>query len=171
MVKQSGEIVKLCNNKHLHLIMVKWCKDYVKMVQIIHTSSHGEMVKKSIRDILFSKFQHSETFILPFVRTLFHSPLWGWGPIPLIDSIRCCICRLYIHCLCMVTHWLSYFPTSCSNAFQCRIPPLLFIDTFLIFLHSNITNTRVEVPFVNLLIITIALCSCTGSILFISELL
>ena len=41
------EVVKLCNKKLFHLIMALWWNKYGTMVQIIHTSSYGEMAKHS----------------------------------------------------------------------------------------------------------------------------
>ena len=36
MVKHSGEMLQWCNNKYLHIIMIKWCNKYGEMVQIIY---------------------------------------------------------------------------------------------------------------------------------------
>ena len=74
--------MKWCDNKYLHLMMVKLCNEYGKMVQIMHTISHGEMVKHTSVDILFEKWENGETVILTFVIALFHDPL---------DCINCCI--------------------------------------------------------------------------------
>ena len=69
--------------------MVKLCNEYGEMVQRIHTSSHGEMVKHTSGDILSAKCQNGEMIILTFFSPLFYTPLQRWGHIPLIDSIIC----------------------------------------------------------------------------------
>ena len=103
MVKWWNTVMKLCNNKYLHLIMVKWYNKYGEMVQIIHTSSHGEMVKHTSGDILFAKWQNGETVIFIFVILLFCAPLQRWAPIPLLDSIIYWILRL-VSVRCRVDH-------------------------------------------------------------------
>ena len=68
-------MIKWCNNKDLHLIMLKWYNRYGEMVHRIHTSLYGEMVKHTSGDILFVKWKNGETVILTFVSSLFHAPL------------------------------------------------------------------------------------------------
>ena len=70
--------MKWYNNKDLHLIMVKLCDEYDKIVQRIHTSSHGEMVKHTSRDILSVKWKNGETVILTFFSPLCCAPLQRW---------------------------------------------------------------------------------------------
>ena len=94
MLKWWNTVMKWCNNKDLHLIMVKWCNGYGEMVQRIHTSSHGEMVKHTSRDVLFTKGQNYETVILTIISPLFRAPLRQWGPSSLLDSISFCIWSL-----------------------------------------------------------------------------
>ena len=72
--------------------MVKWCNEYGEMVQRIHTSYHGILVKHASGDMLFTKWQNGETVILTFISPLFCTSLQLWGPIRLLDSISC-----YIH--------------------------------------------------------------------------
>ena len=124
MVKWRNKVMKWFNNIDLHLIMVKWCNKYGEMVQRIHTSSHGEMVKHTSGDILFEKWKNWYTHLrrpslwrASWLHQLPHLPSSLW-------EVPC---------------WWS--PMSRSNALQCRIPPLLLIDTFLIYLPSATTNT------------------------------
>ena len=79
MVKWWNTVMKWCNNKDLHLIMVKWCNKSSEIVQIIHTSSHGEMVKHTSGDILSAKWKNGETVILTFVSPLFARPSGDGG--------------------------------------------------------------------------------------------
>ena len=46
-ITTNGEMVKWCNKKHFFICMVILWNQYGAMMQIIHTSSHGEMVKHS----------------------------------------------------------------------------------------------------------------------------
>ena len=110
------------------------------MVQIIHISSHGEILKHISGDILFEICKYGEMVILTFVSPLFNVPLRKWGPSPLIDSISCWIFRVCISCLWEVAHWLSNCPMRNYNALLCHIPPLLPIDTFLPYLPSTTAN-------------------------------
>ena len=71
MVKWWNIVMKRCNNKGLHLIMVKWCNKYDEMVQRIHTSSHGEMVKRTSGYILYAKWAAPTPFDAV-------SPCWFW---------------------------------------------------------------------------------------------
>ena len=75
MAKWWNTVSKWCNNRDLNLIMVRWCKGYGKIVHIIHTSSHGEMVKHSSGDILFEKWRNGETVMLTFSALSFILPL------------------------------------------------------------------------------------------------
>ena len=87
-------MVKWCNKKHFHIIKMKrWIK-YGEMVQIIHTSSHGEMLKQNSGYILLVKWQNGKTVILTFVSPLFRDPLQWWVLSPQPGYISCCIRRL-----------------------------------------------------------------------------
>ena len=127
MVKWWNTVLKWCNNKDLHIIMVKWCNKYGEMVQIINTSSHGEILKHASRYILFAKCQNGETVILTFTSPIFHESLQQWVPSSFLYCVGCCICRLWL-----VSPWSYNCLTTWSNAFQCRIPPLILINTFLL---------------------------------------
>ena len=166
MVKSSGEMVKWCNNKHLHLIMVKWFNNYGEMVKRIQTSSYGEIVKQSNGYILFTKRLNGDMVILAFVSPLFHIPLRWWRMSPLLDSIRCCIHHLCISHLWYVPHCLSNFATILTNFLLFCIPLLLLINTFILFLPSATTNTGGWGPFCNVLLLYIACCSYTGDIVY-----
>ena len=133
------------------------------MVQRIHTSSHGEMVKHTRGDILFSKWQNGETVILNFISPLFCAPLRRWGPSPLLDSIRC-YTRHLVYGQFRVD--LLIFPRATPNPFDAVYPHCVrLIRFFFTFLPPMPTPGGV-VPFCNLLIIAIARCSYTDDILY-----
>ena len=67
--------MKWCNNKDLHIIMVKLCNEYGEIVDRIRTSSRGKIVKHTSGYILFAKWHNGETVILTFVGPLFYAPL------------------------------------------------------------------------------------------------
>ena len=116
--------------------------------------------------ILITKGQNSETVILTFVRPLFHAPLQRCGPIPLLESIRCCIHRICINCLWAVPFWSSNLPMIRSNTLLCLINLLILINKFILYHHSSTVNTEGFSPFCNILILAIIFCSYTCYILY-----
>ena len=131
--------------------MVKWCNKYGEMVQRIHTSSHGEMVKHTSGDILLAELKNGYTRLLwpsisrvSWIHQLLHMPSRLW----------------------VVPCWCYNCPTSPSNALQCHTPPLLLINTCLLYIPSATANTGGVVPFLNLLILAIVQCSFNGDILY-----
>ena len=143
--------------------MVKWCNESGEMVQRIHTSLHCEMVKHTSGDILFAKCKNSETVILAFVIPLFQAPLQQWGPILLLESIRCCFWHIisgwcYVYRLIIPWGALTPFDAVSSRFFW-------LIHFFFAFFPPPPTPGGL-VPFCNLFIITIVCVSYTGNILY-----
>ena len=170
MVKWWNTVVKWCNNKDLHIIVVKWCNVYGEMVQIIHTSSHGKMVKHSSGDILFAKWLDSETVLYsPSSALSFTAPsddgdrasfLTPWSAAFIVSasviSGWCHIDRLIL-------------PRADPAPFG-ALSPRCFRSihfSFTFFLPLPTSGGFVPfAPFCNLLVLAIALCSYTGDILY-----
>ena len=82
----------------------------------------------------------------------------------LLDSISCCIQRL-VSGRCRVDRLIipQSFPTLSDDV----SPPLLLIDTFLLYLPYATANTGGGVgPLLKLLVLDITCCSYTGDILY-----
>ena len=89
------------------------------------------------------------------------SPAMGTKPASWIQKLLHPPPRLWA-----VPCWSSNLPTSRSNALRCCNPPLLLINTFLLYLPSTTANTGGVVPFCNLLILSIVRCFYNGDILY-----
>ena len=129
--------MKWCNKKNIHLIMVKWCNKSGEMLQRIHTSSYGEMEKHLCVDILWAKWKNYETVIIIFIGPLLcPPPTMGTEPDSWPYQMLHLMCHIWV-----VPCWSFNCPTSCYNALQCRIPPLMLINIFLLYLFSSTVNT------------------------------
>ena len=162
MVKYWNTVMKWCNNKDFHLIMVKLCNEYGEIVEIIHTSSHCEIVKHTSGDIIFAKWQNGATVILIFVSPLFCAPLQRRGPIPLPDFIW----RIYrfVSVRCRIDHLIVL--RAAWRPFDAVSPCWFwFIHFFFTFLLPPPTPGWF-IPFCNLLILATPWCSYTGDILY-----
>ena len=143
--------------------MVKWCNESGEIVQIIHTSSHGEMVKHTSGDILSAKWQNGETVILTFISPLFCAPLRRWGPSLLLDSTRCCTrCLVYGQCRVDLLIFPRAAPTPLDDVYPRCVRSIRFFFTFL----PPLPTPGGFAPFCNLLILAIAHCSYTDNILY-----
>ena len=143
--------------------MVKWCNEYGEMVQRIHTISHGDMMKHTSGDILFTKWKNGETVILTFVSPLFCAPLQQWVPSPLLDSISCCIRRLVSGCFRVDRIIVPLADQTPFNSVSpCCFRSKNFFFTFLL----PLPTPWGFVALFNLLVLAIVRCFYTGDILY-----